>query len=277
MYGIRTLSEQVPGRCPLDHPAGVHDQHFLGVGGSQGEVMADHHQRRAELLLQAEQQVHDLRLRGDVEGGRGLVGDQQPRLAGQRDRDDNTLAHAARQLVRILVEAPFRGGQAHHPQQIDGSLVRLGPAEREVTLDRLGDLRADPHRRVQGPFRVLEDHRRVPAAVVPQVLFAAADELDAVEPDRAGHLGGPRQQAQHGVGADGLARTGLADDRQRPAGLDGEADSLHGVDDAAARTELHAQVGYVEQGSAWLGPGPGASRARSAHRRRGQATDPLPE
>ena len=125
MYGIRTLSEQVPGRGPLDHPAGVHDQHFLGVGGSQGEVMADHHQRRAELLLQAEQQVHDLRLRGDVEGGRGLVGDQQPRLAGQRDRDDNALAHAARQLVRVLVEAPFRGGEAHHPQQIDGSLVRL--------------------------------------------------------------------------------------------------------------------------------------------------------
>ena len=39
--------------------------------------MADHHQRRAELLLQVEQQVHDLGLGGDVEGGRGLVGDQQ--------------------------------------------------------------------------------------------------------------------------------------------------------------------------------------------------------
>ncbi len=42
------------------------------------------------------QQIEDLRLDGDVERGGRLVGDQQFRLAGERDGNGNALAHAAR-------------------------------------------------------------------------------------------------------------------------------------------------------------------------------------
>ena len=48
------------------------------------------------------QQVEDLRLDRDVERRRRLVGDQQLRLAGERHRDHRALAHAARELVRIV-------------------------------------------------------------------------------------------------------------------------------------------------------------------------------
>jgi hypothetical protein len=58
-------------------------------------------------------QVEDLRLDGDVERGRRLVGDQQRRAAGQRHRDHRPLAHAARQLVRIIVDARFGSGTHH--------------------------------------------------------------------------------------------------------------------------------------------------------------------
>jgi hypothetical protein len=49
------------------------------------------------------QQVEDLRLDGDVERGRRLVGDQQVRLAGQRDGDHHPLLHAAGKLEGVFV------------------------------------------------------------------------------------------------------------------------------------------------------------------------------
>ena len=51
---------------------------------------------------------------GHVERRGRLVGDQQVRLAGQRDRDHDPLPHAARQLVRV-VRADAAPGPAHRP------------------------------------------------------------------------------------------------------------------------------------------------------------------
>ena len=47
--------------------------------------------------------------------------------------------------------------------------------------DRLGDLGADPHGRVQRPGRVLEHHRHVRAAVLAQLLVGQPDQLGAPE------------------------------------------------------------------------------------------------
>ena len=69
--------------------------------------------------LQLAHQVEDLRLDGDVERGGRLVGDQQCRFAEQRHRDHHALAHAARELVRVLVEALLGGRDAHALQHLD--------------------------------------------------------------------------------------------------------------------------------------------------------------
>ena len=60
-------------------------------------------------VAELDEQLHDLRLRRDVQRGGGLVGDQQLRIPGQRDRDHHPLAHAAGELVRVLVETALRG------------------------------------------------------------------------------------------------------------------------------------------------------------------------
>ena len=44
------------------------------------------------------------RLDGDVERGRRLVRDDEPRPAGKGHRDEHALAHAARNLVRVLAQ-----------------------------------------------------------------------------------------------------------------------------------------------------------------------------
>ena len=52
--------------------------------------------------------------------GGGLVGEQQLRATGQRDGDDDPLAHATRHLVRVRLEALLGLGDLHRPQQLDG-------------------------------------------------------------------------------------------------------------------------------------------------------------
>ena len=85
----------------------------VGHFGDDAEIVGDEDERRSEPLLQVRDQAEDLRLDGDVERRRRLVGDEDPRLAGERQRDHRPLAHAAGQLVRILLCAPLRIGHVH--------------------------------------------------------------------------------------------------------------------------------------------------------------------
>ena len=60
---------------------------------------------------QRAQQVEDLGLHGDVEGGGRLVGDDHARVEHERLRDDDALLLPAGELVRVVVDprAPGRG------------------------------------------------------------------------------------------------------------------------------------------------------------------------
>ena len=111
----------------------------------------------AELALQALQQREDLRLHGHVERRRRLVGDQQLRLVGERHRDHRALAHAAGELVRVLVDAPAGIGDPDEAQQLDRALARLRLGDVAVGAHRLDQLRCRPCRagaaRRAGPGR----------------------------------------------------------------------------------------------------------------------------
>ena len=86
------------------------------------------------------QQVHHRLLRRDVEAGGRLVGDQQGRLAGDRHRDHDALAHAARQFVRIGVEPLFGIADQHGLQQVERLRARLGTRELAVGRQHVDDL-----------------------------------------------------------------------------------------------------------------------------------------
>ena len=95
------VGQQLGGRGLLDDLSGVHDGDAVGDLGDQSQVVADEDHGEAEPLAQLAQQVDDLLLDGHVQGGGGLVGDDQARVTGQSHGDEDALALPPGELVRI--------------------------------------------------------------------------------------------------------------------------------------------------------------------------------
>ena len=134
MSGTAASSARVYGCCAsrssaagqvLDDASGVHHQHAVADLGDDGDVVAD--QEDGDVLLVADrlEQVEHLLLHGDVEGRRRLVGDDERRVAHEPHADHGALAHAARELVRVLLRALLGIGDPHRAEAIDGPRERL--------------------------------------------------------------------------------------------------------------------------------------------------------
>ena len=142
----------------LDHAAGIHYRHPAAHTGDQSQIMRDHQDGGALLSAQLLHQIDDLRLHRDVERRRRLVGDQQRRTASQCDRNHDALAHAARELMRVVLRAPLGARHTDHAQGLDGLVLGLTPAGPFVQHEHFRDLAADARQRIQGRHRLLEDH-----------------------------------------------------------------------------------------------------------------------
>src|ERR1051325_6012831 len=123
-------TEQRLGFADFDDAPGIHDRDARCDVLDDAEVVADEEIARAELSLKLHQQVQDLGLDGDIEGGRRLVANHDGRTKDQRARDRHALTLSTRQLVRENVD-PRR--------QTDDLADRLARIERRerVLKDRL--------------------------------------------------------------------------------------------------------------------------------------------
>jgi len=125
--------------------------------------VADHDQRHAVGRLQADEQIEDLLLDGDVERRGRLVGDQQLRIAGNGHGDHDALALAARHLVRERAQAPLGVADADQLQQLDGARVAIALVHSEVEAQHFLDLKAHGEAGIERGDRLLKDHRNVAA------------------------------------------------------------------------------------------------------------------
>jgi hypothetical protein len=252
----------------LDHPAAVHHGHAVGDASHDAEVVGDQHHRHVLVALQLGEQREDLRLDRHVERRGRLVGDQHHRVAGERHRDHHALAHAAGELVRILVEPPLGVGDVHAVQQRERPGARLGSRHLLVPDQRLGDLLADLHVRRQRGHRVLEDHREARPAHLVELGRRPAEQLASLEARGASDLGVRGQQPHHGEEALALARTRLAHDADALAGLHAQREVIDRRDVAVGRAEAHRQRIDLEHGTHRRGD-PRWARRLSGHGDRG--------
>ena len=184
----------------------------------------------------------------DVEGGGRFVGDDQLRLGGQRERDHDALAHPARELVRELVDAGFRGRDAGFLEQADRALARLRGRHRQVGHDGLDQLPADGVERVERGQRVLEDGADLAAPdlahlLVGQVVDAPAAEADLARGDAPGWI----EQSDDRRAGQRLAGAGFADHPQDLTRRDVERDIVERDQGAAAGREFDPEVADFEQ------------------------------
>src|SRR5207237_3714081 len=67
----RVLKQLAYGRF-FDDASRIHDRYAIGHFGDDPEIVRDEQQREAEPFLEIAEEIHDLRLNRDIEGGRGL-------------------------------------------------------------------------------------------------------------------------------------------------------------------------------------------------------------
>ena len=206
--GMLRRVEHLGHRSLLDDAALGHDADPVGHLAHDAEVVGDEQQRHAVARLQGLEELQDLRLDGDVERRRRLVGDQQVGLVGQRHGDHDALALAAGELVGIGVEPAGGVGDADLVEQLEGAAARGGAAETLVQDQHLVDLPLDRVQRVERGHRLLEDHRDAVAAHGEQLARRRADQLAALEADAAAGMAGRRigQELQYRQRRHRLAR-----------------------------------------------------------------------
>ena len=217
--------------------------------------MRDQDDRGAELLLQFQDQIEDLRLDRHVQRGRRLVGDQHPRVAGERHRDHRPLPHAAGELVRVFARPLCRLGDFDELQHLDGFLVGGGLREILVQPQRFGDLVADRQHRVERGHRLLKDHRNVVAADIAHFVFVELQQVFPLQRDRAaddlswriGDQPHDRQRRHR------LAAAGFADYCQGLAAPQRERDVIYGFDDARPGEEVGLQALDVDRRTGLFG------------------------
>ena len=194
---------------------------------------------------------------------------RQLRLVGDRHRDHRPLTHSAGELVRILVEPALRIRHADEVEEVDTPLARRLAAHILVRPHRLGELVPDLQHRVERGHRILKDHRDLATPNIAQLLLAHLQQIASAEDCLALHdpTRRLRDQPEDGELADALARTRLADDPERLAGVDIVGDVVDGVDDAVVGRELDDEVAERQDGLRH-GSASGSDRAHRAARRR---------
>ena len=204
--------------------------------------MCDKDHGQAAVPLEAGKQLQDLRLDRDIQCGGGLVADEDIRIGGQRDGDDDALAHAAGKLEGVLAVAPLRFRDADLGKQGKGAFFRLGGGDAGEAHD-FGELFADAHDRVEAGERVLEDHGDLPSAQLAEFAFRQVQQVLSVHQDLSAVDDGVAGQDAHGgFAGDAFAAAALADDGQRLTGGQREADAAHGANEARRRAEGDGEV-----------------------------------
>jgi hypothetical protein len=118
--------------------------------------VGDEEDGHAELIAEIAKEIENLGLDGDIEGGGGLIGDEEFGLASQSHGDHGPLLHSTRKLVRIVMRAEFGITDADEFKEtgdFGGGARKFGLMEAEG----FGDLETDGEDRVEGRRGFLKD------------------------------------------------------------------------------------------------------------------------
>jgi len=202
----------------------VHHRHAVADLSGHAQVVRDEQHGEVEFLAHVVEQFQDLRLHGDIQGGHGLVGDQQFGLHCQRARDADALPLPARELVGVTVDGP--GIESDECHQVLRAVPGLGLRQAEVHRP-LGDRVADAAARIKRPIGILEDDLHALAMPAERAGRQVRD-IRVVQIDVAA---GRLDQTHDAAGYRRFSGPRLADDPQRLAALHVDVHLMRGAHD----------------------------------------------
>ena len=154
MLGVR---KEHLGRSLFHNAAKIHHRNPVRHVAHHAHVMADEQIGQPHLLLKPAHQVEDLRLYRHVQRRGRCITNQELWFACQRSRNRDTLALAARKLVRELVAVT--GRQADRGQKLGHAVAdRLLTVTEFQLAQRLGDDVEHLPARVKAGVGILKDH-----------------------------------------------------------------------------------------------------------------------
>ena len=201
------------------------------------EVMRDEDVRQTHLLLKLFEKVQDLRLNGHVQRRNGLVADDQLRLHRKSAGNADSLAAAAVEFVGIAVDKALSKTDGVH--ELEHAVFDLVLVRQDfIEPDGLGNDLVDRLLGVERGIRILEDDLHI-LAHVPHLGFRELGDILSFKE----HLAGGRlNETKNGPARRGLAAAGLADQPQRLAALQVEADVVDRVQHTVTGLEVFFQV-----------------------------------
>jgi hypothetical protein len=145
--------------------------------------VSNEHHCKVELPPECAKKREDFLLCRGVQRGRWFVRDDKPRAAGNRLGQENALALAAAQLVRIRVGDSFDLSGENGCEDLQRLFAPRLPVQRLVRSNDIADLFADMNCRVKGPGWLLKDERDLPAADSFEFSRSGALEVLSLEAD----------------------------------------------------------------------------------------------
>ena len=136
------------GIAHLDDATRIHHRNPVGKILDDAEIMGNEQVGHACLALQLGEQIEDLRLDRHIKRRSRLIKNHHLRANGQRPRDRDSLALAARELVRVTVCRIRRHADALEQRADARIAVRLVPLWPQGCNPLVKDC-ADPHARIK--------------------------------------------------------------------------------------------------------------------------------
>ena len=240
--------DHLGGAAELDDLPKVHDGDAVGDVLHHRKVVRDKNEAEIHPADELREQIQDLGLDGDVEGGDGLISDDNPGLQGEGAGHGNALALAPGELMRVFLhEARSEADDLHELGDASGHLVAGADL---VNKHGLGERGKDCQARIERAVGILEDHLQSPTRC-PHLRRTGGGEVPALEHNAAS---GGGQELQDGPRQRRLAAARFADQPQHLAAPHGKADAidrLHGArlsfeDEAAVHREVRLEVLQLE-------------------------------